>query len=347
MERSTLKKLLGLFALLLGLWAAIEYVLPLALPFLLGTLLAAGAEPLVNLTGKRLKLPRPLASGVGVTLTLLLFGTVLFVLGALLVRELMDLAQDMPDIRQTASSGTQLLESWLLELSHKTPKSIQPVLTGTVEAAFDDTSALMRQLSQKATGAVTGTLSRVPKVALTVGTGILAGFMISCRLPKLKQGIRSRIPQSWQEKYIPAVQNMRTALAGWLKAELKLAGITWVIVGIGLLVLNVPYSIFWAALIALVDAVPVLGTGTVLVPWAVIDFLQGNTTQGIGLLIIYSIAMLVRTFLEPRLVGRQIGLDPLWTLIAFYAGFTLWGVGGMLFAPVLATAVKAMVKTEK
>ena len=347
MDRSTLKKLLGLLALLIGLWAAIEYLLPLTLPFILGTLLAVGAEPLVRLSAKHLKLPRALAAGVGVTLTLLLFVALVSLLGAFALRELMALTRDMPDIRQTAIKGTQQLEFFLVELSHKTPKSIQPALTSTVEAAFDDTSALMETLGHRTTDAVTATLSRVPRVVLTLATGILAGFMISGRLPKLKAALSRHIPQPWHDRYIPALQNMRSALLGWLKAQLKLSGVTWVIVGAGLFLLKVPYGILWAALIAIVDAVPVLGTGTVLVPWAVIRFLQADMTGGIGLLVIYGLAMVTRTVLEPRLVGKHLGLDPLWTLAAFYAGFLLWGIGGMLFAPILATAVKAAVTTEK
>lgn len=347
MERSTLKKLLGLIALLIGLWAAIEYLLPLSLPFLLGTLLAVSAEPLVALAGRHLKLPRALASGVGVTLTLVLLIALLGLLCAFTLRELIALTRDMPDIRQTAAAGTRQLEGFLVELSHKTPKSIQPALTGTVEAAFDDTSALMEKLSHRLTNVVTGTLSRVPRLVLTLATGILAGFMISGRLPRLKAALHSHIPKKWQDRYIPALQNMKTALLGWLKAQLKLAGVTWSIVGTGFLLLKIPYGILWAALVALVDAVPVLGTGTILIPWALVAFLQGNMSRGIGLLIIYGLALTVRTVLEPRLVGKHLGLDPLWTLAAFYTGFMLWGVGGMLFAPVLATAVKAAITTEK
>lgn len=347
MERSTPKKLLWLAALLVGLWAAVEYLLPLTIPFLLGTLLAISAEPLVSLSARHLKLPRSLASGVGVTLTLLLFIALVSLLGAFALRELMALARDMPDIRQTAATGSRQLEGFLVELSHKTPKSIQPALTGTIEAAFEDTSALMKKISHQATDAVTGTLSRVPRVVLTLATGILAGYMISGRLPMLKAFLKSHIPQKWKDRYIPAFQSMKTALSGWLKAQLKLSGITWAIVGAGFLLLKIPYGILWAALIALVDAVPVLGTGTVLIPWSLVKFLQNDMAGGISLLVIYGLALVVRTIMEPRLIGKHLGLDPLWTLAAFYTGFMLWGVGGMLFAPVLATAVKAAVTSEK
>ena len=91
--------------------------------------------------------------------------------------------------------------------------------------------------------------------------------------------------------------------------------------------------------VALVDALPVLGTGTVLVPWAVICFLQGEGARAIGLLGVYAVVTLSRSMLEPKLVGRHLGLDPLVTLMALYVGYKLWGVGGMIFAPLLAVTI--------
>ena len=109
----------------------------------------------------------------------------------------------------------------------------------------------------------------------------------------------------------------------------------------GLLLLQIPYGPLWAFLVALLDAFPILGTGAVLVPWSLISFLQGNNLQAFGLLGVYAVVTITRTVLEPRLVGAQLGLDPLVTLICFYAGFRLWGILGMILAPMLAvTAVQ-------
>ena len=96
-----------------------------------------------------------------------------------------------------------------------------------------------------------------------------------------------------------------------------------------------------AAVVALVDAVPVLGTGTVLLPWALFSLLQRQHLRSIGLLLTYAAAFLTRTILEPKLVGRHIGLDPLLTLIFLYLGYRFWGIFGMLLAPMLAAAAKA------
>jgi predicted PurR-regulated permease PerM len=105
---------------------------------------------------------------------------------------------------------------------------------------------------------------------------------------------------------------------------------------VGFLVLRIPGAIGWAALVAVVDAIPVLGTGTVLIPWSLVCFLQGDSLRAVGLLGTYVAGFLLRSVLEPRLVGKQLGLDPLVTLMAMYAGYRLWGILGMLLSPLIA-----------
>ena len=105
-----------------------------------------------------------------------------------------------------------------------------------------------------------------------------------------------------------------------------------------------------AVLIALVDALPMLGTGTVLIPWAVYALIRGEQALAIGLGALYGVVVLLRSTLEPRLIGRQLGLSPLVTLGALYVGYRLWGVLGMILAPVLvitAGELLAMAKGEK
>ena len=111
------------------------------------------------------------------------------------------------------------------------------------------------------------------------------------------------------------------------------------------MLLGVRNGLFWAVLVALVDAVPVLGTGTVLVPWALVELLQGQTLRGVGLLAVYGVALVSRTVLEPRLVGRHLGLDPLLTLVFLYVGYRFWGILGMIFAPMIAAAAKGIAET--
>ena len=113
------------------------------------------------------------------------------------------------------------------------------------------------------------------------------------------------------------------------------------------MLLKISPAPLWALGVAVVDALPVLGSGTVLIPWTLLLLIQGQYGQALGMGLVYLAAVVVRSVLEPRLVGRQLGLDPLVTLAAFYAGYRLWGILGMILAPICAAAARSFfVETE-
>ena len=140
---------------------------------------------------------------------------------------------------------------------------------------------------------------------------------------------------------------MKHALSGWLLAQTKLMGLTLLILLSGFLLLRLPNAPLWALGIALVDAFPVLGTGTILLPWSLFCLLQRDTAQAIGLLGIYATITLSRSLMEPKLLGRHLGLDPLATLMALYIGYKLWGIGGMILAPLLAVTALQLVPEKR
>lgn len=342
---SFMKKPLVLIAAFAALWLGVKYVLPVVLPFLLGAGIALAAEPLVRRIAVRL--PRAAAAGLGVSATLVGIAAIVSVVGAVAVKEVGELAGAVPDLESTARQGMVLVQDWLVGLSEQAPEGLRPMLQRTVLDFFDDGTVLLEQVSQRIPGVLTTALGWVGNGALGVGTGVLSAFLISVRLPSLKAELRQRLPQSWYEKHLPALCRVRKALGGWLKAQLKLSAVTWGIVTVGFLLLRIPYAPAWAALVALVDAVPILGTGTVLVPWALVCLLQGENLRAIGLLCTYGAAFMTRTVLEPRLVGRQLGLDPLVTLIALYLGYRFWGFLGLILAPILASAAKSLTTAEQ
>ena len=143
------------------------------------------------------------------------------------------------------------------------------------------------------------------------------------------------------------VLRLKNALGAWLSAQLRLAGVTLLILLAGFVILRIPNAPLWAAGICLVDAFPVLGTGTVLLPWAAVSLLQQQTLRAVGLVCLWGVSAITRTVLEPRVVGRHLGLDPLLTLVAMYTGFCFWGIGGMLLTPILASAVKSAVTIQE
>ncbi len=336
MSHPLLKKAAIAAGAILAVWLGSRYLLPIALPFALAALVALVADPLVRTLERRLHLPRWLGAGLGVGVTLLLGILILVTLCALLIRELGNLAGVMPDLEETALEGMDALEGFLLDMAGKTPKGISPILTRSVENLFSDGSALLDEATDRVLRMASGVMTRIPDSALGMGTWLLASFMISTRLPKLRCALRERIPQAWREHTLPALKRMRQYLSRWAMAQLKLAGLTFLVLSVCFLLLRIPHGILWAGVICLLDALPVLGTATILVPWSLVSLLQGDHIRAIGLLGTYTAVWALRSALEPRMVGKQLGLDPLWTLLAMYAGYRIWGLAGMIAAPLLA-----------
>lgn len=347
MTHFPLRKTLTALLLLLGCWLGLRFLLDTATPFLLAIPLALAAEPLVKTLQKRLKLPRGIASALGVVLVLTLTVLLVATLFALLIRELGSLAGIMPDLEQAALSGLDSLEGWLLGLARKAPKGVGAVLTHGVEGMFSNSSALLDQASSKLLALASGLLKSLPDSALGLGTWVLATFMLSSRLPKIRQWLVSQLPESWHQRIAPSLSALKKTLGRWLLAQGKLVLITFSLLTAGFLFLRIDHALLWAAAVCLVDILPILGTGTVLIPWSLVCFLQGDTFLALGILGIYTMITLVRSVLEPRFVGKGLGLDPLLTLLAIYVGYRLWGLLGMLIAPLLAVAVTQILLGQK
>lgn len=343
----SVRKLVWLLLSIVLLWLGTRFVLPVALPFLLGTVLAFAAEPMVDFLVKKGKLPRPLAAGVGIVGVLIGIITLFSVAGAAVIREIGMLAQALPDLEETAKEGMALLQNTLTDLAQKSPKGVRPLLTGAVSGFFSDGTAVMKQVTGKISGMVSSFLGAVPDGVLGVGTGLIAGFMISVRLPKLRTMFSKALPEKWRDSYLPNLQRVRGVLWGWLKAQLLLCFVTFCIVTVGFLWMGIAYAPAWAILVAVVDAVPLLGTGTVLVPCALVSLLQGEGSRALFYLGIYALSATARAVLEPKLLGKHLGIDPLLTLVAIYTGYRFWGLTGLIFAPMTISAIMQILNAEK
>lgn len=345
MAQSPFRKLILTAGILLLLFVCLRFLLPVLLPFALAVMLALIAEPLVGFFHKKAKLPRGVATGIGMTMTLVLFILAIMVLVSLLLRELGILASVVPDLEDTAMQGMESLQLWLTGIADRTPKNLQPLVHRGVDGLFSDGTAIIDQISAKLLGLASGILSKLPDSVLGFATWLLAGYMISAKLPKIRAWLSSHLPKRWKETYLPALKNLKRSVFGWLLAQGKLIGITFLILTTGFFILQIRYGPLWAALISLVDALPILGTGMVLAPWSLVCFLQGDSVRAVGLLGIYATATLIRQVLEPRFVGKHLGLDPLVTLFAMYAGYRLFGFGGMILSPLVAVTVTQLFVT--
>lgn len=329
------KKTLTLLVIFVTFRLTAQYILPIVFPFLLGLSLALLSEPMVSFLCKRGRIPRGFAAGIGVSMAFSCIALLVLLICAFLVRELGILAGIVPNLEQTARSGIGLLENWLIDLTNYAPDGVDALLRQNVTELFSDGTALLNRGVGYLLGLAGNLLSHIPDSALTLGTAVISGFMISAKLPRIKTWFFRLLPRQKWKPVFDALKRVKSAVTGWILAQFKLSGVTLLILSAGFALLRIPYGLLWALGTCLLDAFPVLGTGTILLPWALISFLQGNTPQAVGLLGIYTVVTLVRSTLEPKLVGQQLGLDPLVTLICLYAGYKLWGIGGMILAPLL------------
>lgn len=328
-------------------WLASKYLLPLILPFIAALILALAAEPLVCAIENRFRMRRSAASGIGITaiLGLLLLITVLF--GTLLFHWMSNLTVTAPALLSTIEQSLSALHSYLNGLCEKVPDGLGTLLTAFVEDLFADGTLILQQAFQKLISMATGAVSNLPRQAINIGTFLIAGFMFSAKLPKIKVYLSRKLPAKKTNALLQTAQKIKHSLLGWLLAQIKLIGLTFLVLCIGFLLLRITPAPLWAFLIALIDALPILGTGTILIPWSILCLIRGNVIRGIALAAIYVIAMLLRSILEPRLVGKQLGLDPLVTLLTIYVGYRLWGFAGMILAPVLAVTALQILSQGK
>lgn len=333
-------KRLGMYAVgALLIWFAGRYVLGLVFPFLLGWGIALLARPVALGLEKRFGVPAKIGGALAVAITVLLWAALLAAAVFLLVWLLGKLALYLPDLQQTLQQG---LSQGKAMLSRWTPPRLKGLLGDMLNGKTFGGERMLTSLVSRLPNVLASGAEHLSRWAVSLATAVLSAFLIAQRLPKIQAFWKAHAPQNWESTILPALKQGKATLFGWGKAQLKLMGVTYLVVGVGLWILQVPYGFVWALGVALVDAVPMLGTGTVLLPWALVCLLQRNVFQAVGLGVIFLLAFLLRTALEPKLVGRHIGLDPLSTLFAIYLGFRLWGIWGMILFPLLGAVGKTV-----
>jgi sporulation integral membrane protein YtvI len=168
-------------------------------------------------------------------------------------------------------------------------------------------------------------------------------YLISFSLPKIHEKFYDYFKDSSKGKVKVILKDLRKATVGFLQAQLILSTITYFISFIALLILNVDYAMAISFFIVIVDVLPILGTGSVLVPWAMYSLTQGETFLSISLIVLFILIVVIRRAIEPKILGERIGLNPLITLISIWVGFKVLGILGVFLGPLLVILYKALI----
>lgn len=322
--------------------AAVRYALVWLLPFLLAAAEAAMLEPLVLRIRRRTHFRRTFLAAV---YTLLLSGA-LCALAAVLATQLLAQAQQLlTQLPALLASLPALAERYSARLEAMTaacPDAMRQELYDFLEQLVPRLSQLGGAASAAGARLVAQLASTVPEVGLFLITTLLATFFTISIYPVLTAFFRRQFTPEQLEKIRQIRRSVFSSLGKWLRAQSVLLTVTFCELLCGFLLLRQSYALLLAALIALIDALPVFGTGTVLLPWAAILCLLGGIPRALALLAIYAVITVVRSVLEPKLMAAQSGVPPLASLAAMYAGFRALGVGGMVLCPIALLLIKQL-----
>ena len=337
-----------LAALGAGLWLGGRLLLSLIAPFLLAWLLSLCVTPIAERLSRRLPLSKRLTAAVLFALLLTLLCLLVGFSANRLLRELRELAERL----LARQAWEELLYAEPFDYFARVTSSMGLLSPDSAERyaflrdRFNDTvSGFLEQLLSRISSSLPSLAAKwiaaLPSAMLFVAVTVIAGFTLCMDQARVENALLSLLPASLSARVESWKTASRPVLRRYLRAYLILLLLTFGELFVGFCILRVDYAFLLAFVIAAVDVLPLLGVGTILLPWAAIALLQKNFFLGFGLVILYFVVAVCRQVAEPRLVGKSLGLHPLLTLFAGYAGWKCFGVLGMALGPLVALLVKS------
>lgn len=347
---------------------AIRYALGVCMPFVLAFLVAAVLQKPKNFLVKKTPVKNGLASGICVLLTIVIFLALISLIGVRVASEIKGFAQYIVLQLRDLDKVIDNIEAWLLNVISSFPEFVRKTLNESTselftkirEAAAGDSEQLADGITSGLSGnfsfswiatpisGVISKASKLPSVLIAVVISIVACCFMTSEFPKIINFFKLQFPENRRSDLERAKALLRDSLSKMAKAYILIMLVTFIEMSIGLTILRIigvfesNYIILIAAATAIIDIVPVLGTGTVLVPWAAYSFIIGNVGMGIGLVVIYAVITVLRQIIEPKLVAGQLGLSPIVTITALYFGLKIFGVLGMFVTPLLVIMLKLL-----
>ncbi|MDO5557878.1 MAG: sporulation integral membrane protein YtvI [Clostridia bacterium] len=328
--------IISLFLVYLGFKLAIFYI-----PFLVAFLLALLIEPIIKFFMKKTKLTRR-TSAIAVFLIVISIIVGLLAWGiTTLVSETSNLLAMLNGYFERAQN---LIESVIQKVNvGKIQLSSQ--IIDMVKETISQTLGDISNWSKNILSSIVNGMKSIPKMGICVVITFLAlYFIVTDKIYMLDQ-LEHHLPKKWVSKLGTHLRDLISSLGGYIKAEFILIIISFIISLVGLYIfkifgLNVNYPLLVALAIGFIDALPIFGSGTVMIPWAVISSLYGDYKLAIGIISLWIIMSIVRQFLEPKIVSGKLGIHPIFTLISMYTGFKFFGIIGLLLGPIILIVLK-------
>ena len=301
-------------------------------PFVVSWLLAFLAAPLCRFLEQRIRLTKRWASACIIIMVLAVLISLGYFIITRLGRELISLLSDAP-------MYYSYLQKTVNDLGDKVTNIVLPVSPDfgrQIQAVFNDLLSqmghFMNEIAPKSVEVMGSAAANLTNGLIGVLVMFFSAYFFIADREKIGNAVLRIMPEDVKDTALDIKNKLIAALGGFVLAQFKIMAVIFVILLFGFMILRNPYALLLALLIAFLDLLPIFGTGTVLIPWAVIVLLRGGYRQGIILLVLYVICLLTRQLLQPKIIGDSVGLDTLTTLFLIYTGYKLGGMKGVLLS---------------
>ncbi len=342
-----IKAILNIFLTIVGcvlvIWLLPKIMLYF-LPFVVGWMIAWIASPMVRFFEEKLKIKRKAGSAVVIVVVIGLVILVLYLAGLKIVHEAVGFVEDLPGMLEGLKQDFDDIEKNLAGLIAMIPENIRAMILSLGQTASDAVADALGKIGEPTFEALGDFAKQVPTVIIGAILGLLSSYFFVAERGSWFEPVKKRLSGDFLKRWNMVKNSVKKAVGGYLKAQLKIEIWIYLLLVVGLLILQVDYVLLVALGIAFLDFFPFFGTGTVMVPWAIIKFLSADYKMTIGLLLVWGIGQLVRQIIQPKIMGDSMGMAPIPTLFLLYIGYRVGGVIGMILALPIGIILETMYK---
>jgi len=336
----------GLIAI--AAFLALRYLVPPLSPFILGFFFAWVLHKPAMAVGKKLHLHYRIPAFVlGLILYAILF-VVVVIAGAQVVSALEHFVPQIPVIyaNQIVPFIAEMFDKLEVQMQDFDPAIVE-LIDRLSQELFSSLQKAISSFSVMAVRLASTIITRMPSVILSIILMVVSTFFIVLDFDNIISTVLGMMPRKLRETVTQTVNTGVSSVQKILGSYILILCMSFMELSIGLLLLNIPYAVGIALLIAVMDIMPVLGTGLVLIPWAIIAAILGLYPTAIGVALLYVIMLVVRNIVEPKLVGKQMGLHPVATLISMFLGLEFFGILGLFGFPIALSLYVKMRASSK
>ncbi len=316
---------------------AFSFVYRIATPILLAFVIFYFIEPIAQFLHRR-RISKPAAAAAAILFLIVIILAVLVGLGAVVTTQVIGLQSSIVTNAQVIQTELVRWIHYIQDRAAALPPESSEQITGYLENITTGAS----KLAASFLNTLVGMLTSFSAFLVNFTIAVILAYFLSIEIPFWRKAAQEKTPMTFKKAFVFLRDNVLNGIVAYVKAQLKLITATFVIVLVSLVVLRVDNALSIAFLAALFDVLPLLGVSTVFLPWIAYCFITGDIFMGVSLSVVLAVVLLFRQIMEPKITGDSLGVSAFTVLSAMIVSLSLFGIAGLVLAPVLIILLKAL-----